>query len=126
MNSRKCTKKRRAYGTIIKNMILFRTFNFEASNHGFKVPILSAYVKSTLSRLFDVSKALYIHQSWSGVTKNASQITSKTMKVKRFVRCQHSKLLIMVPAVSRAYLHKRREGMRNSDLRCKASFLDSE
>ena len=43
----------------------------------FEFPVLSISANSALSNFVDVFKVFYIHQLWSEVTKNASQLTSK-------------------------------------------------
>jgi len=51
-----------------------------ALHPGFEFPTLSMYANSALSSFVDVSKVFYIHQSWSGITKNASQWYGKAIK----------------------------------------------
>ena len=53
---------------------------FEDLHHRFEFPALSIFAKSALSVFVDISKEFYIHQPWSGVTKNASQLISKAIK----------------------------------------------
>jgi len=50
---------------------------FKALHQGFEFPALSMYANSALSSFVDV---FYIHQSWSGVTKNSSRLSSKAIK----------------------------------------------